>query len=142
DIGVAMGERGTQVARDAADMVLTDDAFGTIVLAIEQGRAIFANIRKFVLYLLSCNISEVMTVGAAFVVGSVLPITPLQILFLNLVTDVFPALALGVGKGDPSIMEQPPREPDEPVVSRRNWFEIAGYGSMITLAVLAALAIA
>ena len=142
DIGVAMGERGTQVARDAADMVLTDDAFGTIVLAIEQGRAIFANIRKFVLYLLSCNISEVMTVGVAFVVGSVLPITPLQILFLNLVTDVFPALALGVGKGDPSIMEQPPREPDEPVVSRRNWFEIAGYGSMITLAVLGALAIA
>ncbi len=142
DIGVAMGERGTQVARDAADMVLTDDAFGTIVLAIEQGRAIFANIRKFVLYLLSCNISEVMTVGAAFVVGSVLPITPLQILFLNLVTDVFPALALGVGKGDPSVMERPPREPDEAVVSRRNWFEIAGYGSMITLAVLGALAIA
>ncbi|MEX0599080.1 MAG: HAD-IC family P-type ATPase, partial [Rhodothermales bacterium] len=97
DIGIAMGRRGTQVAREAADMVLQDDAFSTIVAAVEQGRIIFGNIRRFVLYLLSCNVSEVMVVAAATLVGGPLPLLPLQILFLNLVTDIFPALALGVG---------------------------------------------
>jgi Ca2+-transporting ATPase len=96
DIGVAMGRRGTQVAREAADMVLTDDAFGTIVLAVRQGRIIFDNIRKFVVYLLSCNVSEVLVLAVATVAGTQLPILPLQILFLNLVANVFPALALGV----------------------------------------------
>ena len=95
DIGIAMGLRGTQVAREAADMVLKDDAFSTIVVAVEQGRIIFENIRKFVVYLLSCNISEVMVVFVASVVNAPLPILPLQILFLNLVTDVFPGLGAG-----------------------------------------------
>jgi Ca2+-transporting ATPase len=142
DIGVAMGQRGTQVAKDAADMVLKDDAFSTIVAAIEQGRAIFNNIRKFVLYLLSCNVGEIMIVGLASLVNAPLPILPLQILFLNLVTDVFPALALGVGEGDPHLMERPPRDPDEPILTRQHWLSIVGYSAVITAAVLGALALA
>ncbi|MDZ7691097.1 MAG: HAD-IC family P-type ATPase [Balneolaceae bacterium] len=106
DIGIAMGQRGTQVAREASDMVLTDDAFSSIVAAIEQGRVIFGNIRRFIYYLMSCNVSEVMVVGMASLIGSPLPILPLQILFLNLVTDVFPALALGVGEGEEGAMRR------------------------------------
>jgi Ca2+-transporting ATPase len=139
DIGVAMGERGTQVAREAADMVLRDDAFSSIVAAVEQGRAIFNNIRKFVLYLLSCNLAEVLVVTLASLVNAPLPIRPLQILFLNLVTDVFPALALGVGEGDPDIMQRPPRDPEEPIMTRRHWIEVGGYGGFITVSVLGAL---
>jgi Ca2+-transporting ATPase len=142
DIGVAMGQRGTQVAREAADMVLKDDAFSTIVVAIEQGRVIFNNIRKFVLYLLSCNVAEIMVVSLASLVNTPLPIRPLQILFLNLVTDVFPALALGVGEGDPGIMQRSPRDPDEPIMTRRHWLAVGGYGLMITLSVLGTLALA
>ena len=136
DIGIAMGMRGTQVAQEAADMVLKDDSFSTIVVAVEQGRIIFENIRKFVIYLLSCNISEVMIVFAASVVNAPLPILPLQILFLNLVTDVFPALALGVGKGNPRIMKAPPRSSDEPILPRSYWISIFGYGILITFSVL------
>ena len=142
DIGIAMGQRGTQVAREAADMVLKDDAFSTIVVAVEQGRIIFDNIRKVVLYLLSCNVSEVMVVGLASLVNAPLPILPLQILFINLVTDVFPALALGVGEGDPAIMKRPPRDPSEPILSRQHWLTIAGYGLIMTVAVLGAFALA
>lgn len=139
DIGIAMGQRGTQVAREASDMVLTDDAFSTIVAAIEQGRVIFTNIRRFVYYLLSCNVSEVLIVGFASFLGAPLPILPLQILFLNLVTDVFPALALGVGEGTQGVMQQPPRKVDEPILSRKHWIGIGGYGLVITGAVLGAL---
>jgi P-type Ca2+ transporter type 2C len=139
DIGVAMGQRGTQVAQEAADMVLQDDAFTTIVTAVEQGRAIFNNIRKFVLYLLSCNISEIFSVGLASLLALPLPILPLQILFLNLVTDVFPALALGVGEAEEGVMERPPRDPDEDIMLRHHWVAIVGYGLLITLAVLGAL---
>jgi P-type Ca2+ transporter type 2C len=142
DIGVAMGQRGTQVAQEAADMVLQDDAFTTIVTAVEQGRAIFNNIRKFVLYLLSCNISEIFSVGLASLLALPLPILPLQILFLNLVTDVFPALALGVGEAEEGVMERPPRDPDEDIMLRHHWIAIAGYGLLITLAVLGALWVA
>jgi Ca2+-transporting ATPase len=142
EIGVAMGQRGTQVAKEAADMVLKDDRFSTIVAAIRQGRTIFNNIRKFVLYLLSCNVAEIIVVGLASLVNAPLPILPLQILFLNLVTDVFPALALGVGKGDPNIMDRPPRDPEEPVLMRQHWIGIVGYSSVISAAVLGALAIA
>ncbi len=142
EIGVAMGKRGTQVAREAADMVLKDDRFSTIVAAIEQGRTIFNNIRKFVLYLLSCNVAEIIVVGLASIAGAPLPILPLQILFLNLVTDVFPALALGVGEGDPHVMERPPRDPKEPVLMRQHWMGIVGYSSVISVAVLGAMAIA
>ena len=139
DIGVAMGMRGTQVAREAADMVLKDDAFSTIRVAIEQGRVIFGNIRKFVIYLLSCNVSEIMVVFLASLAAIPLPILPLQILFLNLVTDVFPALALGVGEGDPHIMKRPPRDPKEPIISSRHWLVISGYGLLMTISVLGAL---
>lgn len=142
DIGIAMGQRGTQVAKEAADMVLRDDAFSTIVVAVQQGRIIFDNIRKFVFYLLSCNISEIMVVSIASFVNAPLPIRPLQILFLNLVTDVFPALALGVGEGDAAIMNQAPRDPKEPILTRKHWIGIGGYGSMITLSVLGIFALA
>jgi Ca2+-transporting ATPase len=136
DIGIAMGKRGTQVAKEAADMVLQDDFFGTIVKAIEQGRTIFNNIRKFVLYLLSCNISEILVVTIATVLSMPLPVLPLQILFLNLVTDVFPALALGMGEGDPQLMKEDPRDADEPIMTRNHWISTGVYGALITAAVL------
>lgn len=139
DIGIAMGRRGSQVAREAADMILTDDAFSSIVTAIEQGRIIFTNIRKFVYYLMSCNVSEVTVIALSFVVGSPLPILPLQILFLNLVTDVFPALALGLGEGEKQIMREPPRKRREPILTNQLWFGIAGYGALISMTVMATL---
>jgi Ca2+-transporting ATPase len=142
DIGIAMGRRGTQVAKESAAMVLQDDEFGTIVAAVAQGRAIFGNIRKFCLYLLSCNVSEILAVGVATVAQGPLPILPLQILFLNLVTDVFPALALGVGEGSPALMRRPPRDSTEPILGRTHWRAILGLGGAIALAVLGALAIA
>lgn len=142
DIGIAMGQRGTQVAREAADMVLEDDAFSTIVLAVQLGRVIFNNIRRFVLYLLSCNISEILVIFLATIVNWPLPIRPLQILFLNLVTDVFPALALGVSKGDPTVMHRPPRNPKEPILMRKHWLNIAGFSSVISLSVLGAYSMA
>jgi Ca2+-transporting ATPase len=142
DIGIAMGQRGTQVAREASDMILTDDAFPSIVHAVEQGRIIFGNIRKFVLYLLSCNISEIMSVTLASIVNAPLPILPLQILFLNVVTDVFPALALAAGEGAPGIMERPPRDSKEPIMTRSHWLAVMGYGTLITMSVLGALALA
>jgi Ca2+-transporting ATPase len=142
DIGIAMGQRGTQVAREAAAMVLQDDEFRTIVEAVAQGRAIFANIRKFVLYLLSCNVSEILAVAAASLVQGLLPLMPLQILFLNLVTDVFPALALGVGEGSPTLMQEPPRRREEALIAGRHWLRIFAFGSVISLAVLAALMLA
>ncbi len=137
DIGVAMGVRGTQVAREVADVVLKDDAFHTIVVAIEQGRIIFGNIRKFVIYLLSCNIAEIMVIFLATLFDTPLPILPLQILFLNLVTDVFPALALGVGEGDPGVMKRPPRPAAEPLLPRRHWYTIVASGAYISAATLA-----
>ena len=142
DIGIAMGQRGTQVAREAAAMVLRDDAFASIVAAVEQGRVIFDNIRRFVLYLLSCNVSEVMVVGLASFVAAPLPILPLQILFLNLVTDVFPALALGVGRGDLHVMRRAPRPASESILERRHWSAVAAYGALITAATLGAFAVA
>jgi Ca2+-transporting ATPase len=139
DIGVAMGRRGTEVAREAADMVLRDDELGTIVTAVAQGRAIFANIRKFVVYLMSCNVSEIFAVGLGALAQGPLPLLPLQILFLNLVTDVFPALALGVCEGSPALMREPPRDAREPVLTRRHWRHIFGLGVTIALSVLGAL---
>lgn len=142
DIGIAMGLRGTQVAREAADMVLKDDAFSTIVAAVQQGRIIFGNIRKFVFYLMSCNVSEILIVSVAALANAPLPILPLQILFLNILTDVFPALALGFGEGDATIMRQRPRNPAEPILTRRHWWHIFIYGLLITVSVLGAFAAA
>ncbi len=142
DIGVAMGLRGTEVAREAADMVLKDDAFGTIVEAVRQGRIIFDDIRAFVLYLLSCNLSEILVIGAASAFGAPLPLLPLQILFLNLVTDVFPALALGAGEGAPNVLARPPRDPREPVLAARHWRSLSAYALLITASVLGGFALA
>ncbi len=139
DIGIAMGLRGTQVAREAADMVLRDDELGTIVTAVAQGRAIFANIRKFLVYLMSCNVSEIFAVGLGVLAQGPLPILPLQILFLNLVTNVFPALALGVCEGSPALMREPPREPHEPILTRGHWRSIFVLGGVIAFSVLTAL---
>ncbi len=142
DIGIAMGGRGTQVARESADMVLRDDRLSTIVAAVEQGRVIFGNIRKFVLYLLPCHVGEIAAVTVASLLGMPIPVLPLQILYLNLVTDVFPALALGVGEGGGREMRRPPRDPDEPVLTRSHWAAIGGYGMAIALPVVPALALA
>ncbi len=142
DIGIAMGQRGTQVARDAADVVLKDDAFASIVVAMSQGRVIFGSIRRFVIYLMSCNFSEILIVGLAISAGLPAPLIPLQILFLNIVTDVFPAFALGLGEGDHSIMKRPPRYPKEPIVGRAQWSDIIAFGLMITIATLGAFWIA
>lgn len=142
DIGIAMGIRGTDVAKEAADMVLQDDEFGTIVTAVSHGRAIFENIRKFVVYLLSCNISEIIVVSLATLVNAPLPLLPLQILFLNLVTDVFPALALGVCEGSPDLMREKPRSSQEEVVTRSHWQRILIHGAVLAATVLGAMAIA
>lgn len=141
DIGIAMGLRGTEVAREAAEMVLKDDSFPSIVVAIAQGRAIFANIRKFVVYLISCNLSEIFVVGCATAFASSLPLLPLQILFLNLVTDVFPALALGVGAAGSDLMLEAPRPTGEPIVRSRDWRAALASGALIALATLAAHAL-
>ena len=118
DIGVAMGLKGTEVAKETSDMIITDDDFATIVVAVEQGRIVYANIIRFVHYLFSCNFSEILTVFAAIMIGWPLPLAPLQILWLNMVTDVFPALALALEPSAPDVMKQPPRDPKEPLVSR------------------------
>lgn len=135
NIGIAMGKRGTQVAQEVSDMVLKDDAFGSIVEAIEQGRIIFGNIRKFIMYQLSYHLSEILIIGAISFSLLTLPLLPLQLLFLNLLSDVFPALALGIGKGSPLIMEKPPKDPQEPIVTKKNWFQIGLYGAIIAICV-------
>jgi P-type Ca2+ transporter type 2C len=118
NIGLAMGITGTDVSKETADMVLTDDNFASIVSAIEEGRIIYSNIRKFVYYLISCNIGEILIIFLAMLFGWPLPLRPVQLLMLNLVTDGAPALALGMEKGDPDIMNLPPRPVKEPVI---NW---------------------
>ena len=136
DIGIAMGIRGTEVAKEVADVILMDDKFTSTELAIRQGRTIFDNIRHFVVYLLSCNFAEIIAVALASLSNLPLPLLPLQILFLNLVTDVFPALALGMGKGHENIMKQPPRSPDEPIINKKLWQSTIIYGLSITTVVL------
>ncbi len=118
NIGVAMGITGTDVTKETADMVLTDDNYASIVSAVEEGRIIYANIRKFVYYLLVCNVGETLIVFFAMLFGMPLPFKPIMLLWLNLVTDGAPALALGLEKGDPDIMKQPPRPAKEPVINR------------------------
>ena len=125
DIGIAMGITGTDVAKETADMVLTDDNYASIVSAVEQGRVIYSNIRKFVYFLLSCNIAEIATIFLATMLGWKSPLSAIQLLWLNLITDGAPALALGLEKGDPDLMEQPPRDPQEPILNR---FMLTGIG--------------
>jgi Ca2+-transporting ATPase len=142
DIGVAMGLRGTDVAREAAAMILLDDAFPTIVKAIREGRVIFGNIRRFAAYLLSCNMSEVLVVGLAVLLTLPLPILPLQILYLNLVTDVFPSFALAMGEGERDILKRRPRNPKEPILGRTQWIAIVLQSLALTAGTFGALAVA
>lgn len=118
DIGIAMGQTGTDVTKEASSMILADDNFATIVAAIEEGRGIYDNIRKFIRYLLSCNMGEVLTMFIASIAGLPMPLLPVQILWVNLVTDGLPAMALGVDHNDHNIMNRPPRNPSESLFSR------------------------
>ncbi|MEO8591169.1 MAG: cation-translocating P-type ATPase [Flavobacteriales bacterium] len=139
DIGIAMGLRGTQVAQDVADMVLKDDSFTSIVYAIREGRIIFDNIRKVVIYLLSCNLSELLIIATASVLGLHFQLFALQILFINLVTDVLPALALGVVAGNPNIMKLPPRSNAESIIDRKHWIAIGFYSVVISIVTIGAV---
>lgn len=118
DIGVSMGITGTDVAKNTAEVILTDDNFASIVSAVEEGRIIYSNIKKFVFFLLSCNIGEILIITLSILLGLEVPLIPIQLLWLNLVTDSFPALALGMEKGESEIMRIPPRNPDEPILDR------------------------
>lgn len=138
DIGIAMGITGTDVTKQTADMVLTDDNYVSIVSAIEQGRIIYSNIRKFVYFLLSCNVAEIAILFISTVLGWAPPLTAIQLLWLNLLSDGAPALALGLEKGDPDIMSRPPRPPEEPVINREMWIGVAVQMVAITTAVLGA----
>lgn len=138
DIGVAMGITGTDVAKGAADMVLTDDNYASIVSAVEQGRIIYSNIRKFVFFLLSSNVAEIMIIFLATLAGLPAPLTAIQLLWLNLVTDGAPALALAMEKGDPDIMEHKPRPKDEPIINSSMRLGILIQTIMQTAAVLTA----
>lgn len=141
DIGVAMGITGTDVAKGAADMVLTDDNYASIVSAVEQGRIIYSNIRKFVFFLLSSNVAEIMIIFLATLAGLPAPLTAIQLLWLNLVTDGAPALALAMEKGDPDIMDHKPRPKDEPIINKSMQLGILIQTFAQTGAVLTAFAI-
>ncbi len=136
DIGIAMGITGTDVAKQTADVVLTDDNFASIIAAIEQGRVIYSNIRKFVYFLLACNVGEILIIFGAMLAGLPLPLRPVQLLWLNLVSDGAPALALGMEKGDPDLMQHPPRGAAEPVVDRSMAVGIGIVGVVDALAIL------
>lgn len=138
DIGISMGITGTDVAKDTADMILVDDNFATIVNAVEEGRVIFSNIKKFVGFLLSCNIAEVLIVFLSILFGLPSPLTPIQLLWLNLVTDAFPALAIGVEPAEADIMERDPRDPSESILAGETGKNVILQSIAITISVLAA----
>ena len=141
DIGIAMGISGTDVTKEASAMVLTDDNFSSIVAAIEEGRGIYDNIRKFIRYLLSCNVGEIMTMFVALLAGMPLPLLPIQILWMNLVTDGLPAMALGVDPHDSDIMTRRPRHPKESVFAHGMTQRIIINGTVIGLGALLAFRI-
>jgi Ca2+-transporting ATPase len=138
DVGVAMGRRGTDVAKEAAVVVLQDDRFQTIGAAVEEGRVIFENIRKFVFYLFSCNMAEIIVLLAAAAAGFPLPLLPLQILWLNLVTDTFPAFALAVEPAESGVMRRPPRQPGEAIMSGAFLRRVTLYAVLIAVPTLVA----
>jgi Ca2+-transporting ATPase len=138
DIGVAMGITGTDVTKEVSDMVITDDNFASIVAAVEEGRGIYDNILKFIHYLLSCNTGEILVMFVSSLAGWPVPLLPIQILWVNLVTDGLPALALGVDPADPKIMERPPRRPQETVVTKQRAYVMLLQGAFIALCSLAA----
>ncbi|MBS3107025.1 calcium-translocating P-type ATPase, SERCA-type [Candidatus Woesearchaeota archaeon] len=136
DLGIAMGITGTDVAKESSDMVLQDDNFTSIVNAIEEGRGIYANITKFVNYLLSCNLGEVLVILLAILFGWPLPMTAVMLLWLNLVTDGLPALALSVDPPPPDLMKRPPRKPGESILNRGMALSIVAMSALIAAAVL------
>jgi len=138
DIGVAMGITGTDVSKEASDMILTDDNFASIVAAVEEGRAIFDNIRRFIHYLLSCNVGELLAMFLASLLGMPLPLLPIQILWVNLATDSLPALALGVERAEPGVMERAPRPRTEGVITRSMARIVGMQGLIIGLLTLGA----
>ena len=140
-IGIAMGINGTAVAKEASDMVLLDDNFASIVGAVQEGRAIFDNIRKFIHFVLSHNIGEVLAMFIATLFGWPLPLLPIQILWINLVTDSLPALALGVEKAEPGIMQRPPRPVDERILPNRLLALMFFQGSIVAVSTLVAFAV-
>jgi Ca2+-transporting ATPase len=140
DIGVAMGRRGTDMAKEAADVILEDDRFATIGVVVREGRVIFDNVRKFVAYLFSCNLAEIMVLLGAGVAGHPGVLAPLQILWLNLLTDTFPALALAVEPAEPGIMRRQPVSADAGILPRDRQGFVVGYASLIAVVTLAAFA--
>jgi Ca2+-transporting ATPase len=136
-----MGIKGTEVAKENADMVITDDNFASIVGAVEQGRIIYGNILRFLQYLLSCNFSEILTVFLALMIGWPLPLAALQILWLNLITDIFPAFALALEPSSPDVMRRPPRAPEEPLLPPRFIGLIVWQGLLLAGVTLLAFAI-
>merc|ERR1712054_743186 len=137
DIGVAMGIQGTDVAKGAADMVLRDDNFCSIVAAVEKGRAIYAGIQKFVAFIMSVHIAEVMQIFVCILFKIPVMRTPVQILFLILVTDLPPSIALGMEPGEKSILKQRPRPKSEPVVLPWMWFNMVLNGTVLSLVIIA-----
>ncbi|MBN2202060.1 cation-translocating P-type ATPase, partial [bacterium] len=138
DIGVAMGITGTDVTKEVSDMIVTDDNFASIVSAVEEGRGIYDNIKKFIHFLLSCNAGEILVMFLASLAGMPVPLLPIQILWMNLVTDGLPALALGVDPPDKNLMHQPPRPSDEPVMTKSRAVRILLQGAMLAACSLAA----
>jgi Ca2+-transporting ATPase len=139
DVGVTMGGRGTDVARETAAVVLQDDRFETIGVAVEEGRIVFDNIQKFVFYLFSCNLAELLVLLGTSVAGLPLPLAPIQVLWLNLVTDTVPALALALEPGGPDVMLRPPRDPDAGIMSWAFLRRVVSYGLLIALPVFLVL---
>jgi Ca2+-transporting ATPase len=138
DIGIAMGLSGTDVTKEASDMVITDDNFASIAAAVEEGRGVYENIRKAVHFLLSCNFSEIAVMLIAAVVGLPLPLLPVQILWINLITDGLPALALAVDPNDPDILRRPPRHPMARLLEREQIMLLVTQGSFLALVTIAA----
>jgi P-type Ca2+ transporter type 2C len=138
DVGIAMGRHGTDVAREAADVVLVDDNFTTIVAAVREGRVIYGNLRKVIHFLFSCNLSEIIVVFAAIVAGFPSPLAPLQILWVNLVTDILPAMALIRDPAEPGVMRRPPRDPDQPLVTWSFGARMLAEGACLAAGVLSA----
>ena len=138
DIGIAMGITGTDVTKEASDMILTDDNFASIVGAVEEGRKIYQNIKKFIHYLISCNLGEIITIAGAIFIGLPYPLIPIQILWVNLVTDGLPALALGLDPAEKDIMQMPPRDPNKGIFSGKMGFNIFSQGIFIGLLSLSA----